>query len=423
MKTLVIVLMLVGCGNEPSAYEAKKAKVRLFRQAMGNNLWDKIIIRRIAGVPAVTDPSEQTDKVRQIAQLEEDEQELPEFVEQINKQELPEFIKKISKRGINKRKHVPLKIQKHLDHSIDSPKESLRAKLREREQKLMLGGASMTEARVHLAGGETFFHMLFTMREVAGGDASLLAILNIDAQVYFDMLSELQLPSADQVHEILDAVDRSSKLHKFHKEMMAVTDIEAAIEAGKIYHRIGQSLVTNSEVNASMLSRLARMRSSAERDVNLRTLGQPELQAKSWLKHGKMSGEVLQQMAEHGGGRAKLAERLGLSEAHFQSCIRGGNRRNADIERIIAFLHSLDDTDVLKPFAAQLEESLAMENAIDAGAVISYEVATPISQYPVDKSSTTPSLLSKQRLFSVDESTLQALQNDLRIKRDATRFP
>ena len=264
---------------------------------------------------------------------------------------------------------------------------------------------SLKEAYQHIKQHKTFLHIFFTMRDSVGGDMKLLYQLNasgksrIDAQTYFDLVQRLQFPNDEQLHQIIAGVATSKGLRKkFLVDLHYAANVEAAIEQGALYHQIGRRTVRNTEINTSLRQRLHKLRTQAERDIQLKMLQQPEMAVKHWLRRGSITNELLLEMQELVGGRKELAALLDMQEAILRSCMRRGANKEKAITNIITKLRSSDGHPMLKPFAAKLEASLAMEKAIDAGAVVLFG-------------------LHHQKILAVDAVTLRGLQQTLYQRR------
>ncbi len=259
-------------------------------------------------------------------------------------------------------------------------------------------GLSYREAGAYLDQRETFFHTFFTMRHIAGGDAQLIKMLGIDAEAYFDLLQQLRLPETEQLTKLLGAVANNDRLRLFFSQLRDRAVIEIEIDAGRINHKLGNRTIRNPEIVASMQKRLNATRRRAEQDITLQELWQPELQVLGWMRHGQTVSDVLREMAESFGGQAELAKRLRLSEPRLRNCMRSGLGDACNIESIIAQLRLAEDGDGLtKALIEKLEHSVAMEKAIDAGAITSIDSRNSPAAAP----------------------TLQRLQRDLRQKRIA----
>ena len=254
----------------------------------------------------------------------------------------------------------------------EMPDKRLQSKLAQRVTHLRTEGISMQEARQYLSERETFFHTFFAMRDSAGGDMRLIEMLGIDVKVYFDLLQRLQLPAPEQLAKIISAVAKNDRLLPFYNRLVYHVDMETAIDARKINFPLGNSTVNNPELAASMRRRLNRMRAGAEQENTLRTLAQPELLVQIWIRQGQTTSEILYNMAKNVGGITELARRLDISEPLLRSCIRSSVRNSCKIERILSRTKS--DAS-FKPFADKLERSAAMEQAIDAGAIIKQRAA------------------------------------------------
>lgn len=155
----------------------------------------------------------------------------------------------------------------------------------------------------------------------------------------------------------------------------------------------------NVEINTSLRQRLHKLYARAARDVQVAMLRQPELEVKRWLRRGSIVNELLLEMQELVGGRRELAALLDMEEPILQNGIRHGASKAKTITDIITKLRSSDGHQMLRPFAAELETSLAMEKAIDAGAVVPFE------------------LHRRQKIATVDTVTLQGLQQTLHQRR------
>lgn len=279
----------------------------------------------------------------------------------------------------------------------EMPDKRLQHKLAQRVSRLSAEGISVQAARKYLNKRETFFHTFFVMRDTAGGDMRLIEMLGIDAKVYFDMLQRLQLPAPKQLAKIISAVMKNDRLLPFYNRLIYHADIESAIDAGKINYQFENRIVNHPNLAALMLNRLSRMRAGAEQENTLRTLAQPELLAQIWMRRGQTTGEILQKMAKSVGGTGELAKILDLSEPHLRSCIRSSMGNSCQIEHILS--RTKDDASLNSFFADKLEQSIAMEQAIDAGAIFDRRAVGEI------------------RPYRVDNSTLNKLQRELQAKR------
>ena len=311
--------------------------------------------------------------------------------------------------------HLPLRKEARLR------KKSLQTMLRQREFIITSKGLQAIEARAYLNNRKTFFHTFFAMRDAAGDDTQLIKMLNISTDTYFKLRNELQLPDKEQLHEILKVVMADFRLQRFHRDLKRTAKIERIIEEGKLYHKITNRIVRNSDINTSIKNKLLRIRRAAEQDVALQNLGQPELLVNSWLINGKTSSEILQEMAESIGNLAALSKKLDIHESLLSRCMRGISKCNAKIEEIVTELNNLDDSDALKPFAAKLERSLAIEKAIDAGAVMPIHFHAPLNRSMQHKFLNAESeyIMARQRLYTVDEHILHEMQLSLQAKRQA----
>ena len=266
--------------------------------------------------------------------------------------------------------------------------------------KLVARYASLEEARQHIEQRETFFHIFFTMRDSVGGDMELfsklnpmyggkdwsmrrnygaiepiLAVdrLNVSVDTYFDLVQRPRFPEEDELQQIIAGVAGDKNLREnFLSDLLHAASIELAIEKGLLYHHIGDRGVRNVEINASLRQRLHDTYDQAARDVQLNRLRQSELKVQSWLRQGSTVNELLLQMQELAGGSEKLAALLNMQERHLRYCIRYGAREVKTITNIITKLHRLDSSDMIKSFADELDASLAMERAIDAGTVVPF---------------------------------------------------
>lgn len=276
------------------------------------------------------------------------------------------------------------------------PDKRLQHKLAQRITRLKTEGISMQAAKKYLDKQETFFHAFFAMRDSAGSDVRLIKMLGIDARVYFDMLQQLQLPATRQLAKIISVVAKNDRLLPFYSRLTYHADIEGAIDAGKINYPLGDRITRNPELAELMQKRLNTMRARAERENTLRKLRQPELHVQIWMRHGQTTSKILQKMTKSVGGTAELASILNLSEARLRSCLRSIMRSSCKIERIIS---SVKDNASLKSFADELEKSIAIEKAIDAGAIFDRRA------------------VGELRTHRVDDATLKKLQRELQAKR------
>ena len=370
---------LISCGTEPSVHEVKGSGL-LLRRGVGNNYIGKVV--NIAGLV-----------------LKDGEMFRP--LNPSPPRRLP------------------------LDKEARMREKPSQMSIRRREFIIKSKGLQTMEAHAYLNDRKTFFHTFFAMRDVAGDDTQLIKMLNINTDTYFKLRNELQLPDKEQLQEILNAVAADFRLQKFYHDLKKTARIENTIEEGKLYHKIANRLVSNSDINVRIKKSLLRIRYAAEQDVVLQNLGQPEVLVNSWLRNGKTSSEILREMAESIGNLAALSKKLSINKALLSRCMRGISNCNAKIEEIVTDLHNLDDSDALKPFMAKLERSLAIEKAIDADAVVSIHFAAPPNRSAQGKFLNTESdhIMTRQRPRPVDEHTLHKMQLSLQVKRqEASNF-
>ena len=236
------------------------------------------------------------------------------------------------------------------------------------------------EAQEYLKKRETFFHVFFTMRDKVGGDAELINILGIDAQVYFNFVQQLMIPENRHLDAIYEAVLAHKELRSFHPRLRRAANIESTIEAGNIYYRLERpgDIMVNDGISGNIRKSLHNIRTQAEQEAKAMLWGQSVLIVETWLKRNQTVSDIMQEIVATAGGSEALADKLQEKEALIGSCVRGGIHSHQDVvERIIAKLRALDDTDelkYLKYYADELENSVAMETAIDEGAIIEHDI-------------------------------------------------
>lgn len=264
-------------------------------------------------------------------------------------------------------------------------------------------GLNVAEARAYLRERQTFFHMLFTIREKVGGDVQLIDMLGFDSQIYFNFMQQRLIPDSGQLRAIFKVVYAHKEFRPLYFKLQRAANIERTIEAGNIHYGLGQqpqNMAISPDASA-MRRNLHKIREQAEQETKIMLWKQSELVVHGWLSQNQTISDTMQEMVTTAGGKAVLAAKLKESEALIGSCVRSGIRHRQVIERIINKLRHLDDTDRLKPFADQLEKSIAMEIAIDAGAI------------------TETSILKRRSpmLPLVDAATIQRFQQELHHRR------
>lgn len=279
-------------------------------------------------------------------------------------------------------------------------------------------GASFEEANQHIKQRKTFFHIFFTMRDSVGGDMELFNKLNlksklnkqsrkyegnklnIKVETYFDLMQRPRFLEPEELQQIITGVAANKDLKDvFLSDLLNAASIESAIKEGALDYHLGDRVVRNIEINASLRQRLHKLYAQAERDVQLKMLRQPELEVKWWLRRGSIVNELLLEMQEAVGGRKELAALLGMRELLVSKCMQRGAREEKTITAIITKIRNLDGRYMLKSFVDELETSLVMEKAIDAGAVAAFDMR------------------HGQRIRLVDAETLRSLQQTLHQRR------